>query len=160
MHVDQAWWSNVAKNFLGYKLVAVWDPQVAENALAKCRGELFRKPLSVEQQDALSSATTIGLLRPGDVACFTGGLPHITMVVGDELNLTAYESFVNWNPQNVQHLMRGARRPSGKTVMSHRPLHGLLDDVVDSVRECIVANLFPTNAAKPPNLLEPVPLLD
>ena len=44
LHVDQAFWSNVAKNFLGYKLVAVWGPADAEFVLDACGGELFRKP--------------------------------------------------------------------------------------------------------------------
>ena len=35
------------------------------------------------------------MLKPGQPhgwCSFTGGLPHITMVVGEDLNLTAYDS--------------------------------------------------------------------
>ena len=46
LHVDQAWWSNVAKNFSGHKLVALW-PQ-GTSVLETCGGELFRKPLCRE----------------------------------------------------------------------------------------------------------------
>merc|ERR1712226_821515 len=57
MHVDQAWWSNVGKNFSGYKLVATWGPEDAKAVLAACGGTLFRKPLSPEQCSALSTAS-------------------------------------------------------------------------------------------------------
>ena len=59
LHVDQAWWSNVAKNFLGHKLVALWGPGEAEPVLDACGGSLFRKPLSPEQHDALKQASRI-----------------------------------------------------------------------------------------------------
>lgn len=90
LHVDQAWWSNVAKNFTGHKLVALWGPGHAEEIVQRHEGELFRRPLSPEQTQALSKAAVIALLQPGDVASFSGGLPHATVVVGTELNLTAY----------------------------------------------------------------------
>merc|ERR1712187_916518 len=119
MHVDQAWWSNVAKNFRGYKLVATWGPKHAKDVLKTCGNTLFRKPLTVAQTTALSSASRIALVRPGDVVSFSGGLPHITMVVGENLNFTAYESFVNWYPENARLLLEGAARsPRMKGVMA------------------------------------------
>lgn len=58
LHVDQAWWSNVAKNFCGQKLVALWPPghkkpgerisTQGTSVLESCGGELFRKPLCCE----------------------------------------------------------------------------------------------------------------
>mmetsp|Transcript_80095 Transcript_80095/g.141813 ORF Transcript_80095/g.141813 Transcript_80095/m.141813 type:complete len:424 (-) Transcript_80095:58-1329(-) len=150
MHVDQAWWSNICKNFLGTKLVALWDCARAEDALAACRGELFRKPLTSKQRQVLCTATRFALLSPGDVACFSGGVPHVTAVVGDRLNVTAYESFVNWSPQNADLLLRGALRPrDAPGVMARGPLHGLLDDITDCVRECKVTAGFPVRAAPP-----------
>ncbi|CAK0814268.1 unnamed protein product [Prorocentrum cordatum] len=128
LHVDQAWWSNVAKNYLGYKLVATWAPSGAPAAL-RCAGELFRKPLTAEQQEALRQAARVALLRPGDVASFTGGLPHVTVVVGDGLNLTGYESLVNWHPRNAELLLRGAARPDGPGTLALKPLHRLFDDL-------------------------------
>eukprot|EP00931_Biecheleriopsis_adriatica_P107014 TRINITY_DN81357_c0_g1_i1.p1 TRINITY_DN81357_c0_g1~~TRINITY_DN81357_c0_g1_i1.p1 ORF type:complete len:467 (-),score=90.16 TRINITY_DN81357_c0_g1_i1:37-1368(-) len=134
LHVDQAWWSNIAKNFLGYKLVALWGSKEAPKAL-KLTGQLFRRPLTEEQRCAILEASGLALLGPGDVACFTGGLPHATVVVGEDLNLTAYESLVNWHPKNAELLLRGAqRRPGRKGAMSRRPLHGLLDDICDVVQ--------------------------
>eukprot|EP00434_Breviolum_minutum_P029493 symbB.v1.2.026080.t1/scaffold2580.1/size77259/6 len=108
LHVDQAWWSNVAKNFSGQKLVALWGP--GTNVLQTCGGELFRKPLCPRHLSALQCCKRIALLRPGDVACFTGGLPHTTMVVGEALNLTFYESFLNWNCENLDLLLSGLQR--------------------------------------------------
>jgi len=148
MHVDQAWWSNVGKNFLGQKLVALWPPDEAEAALRACGGELFRRPLTPQQRSVLGKAARVALLGPGDVASFTGGLPHVTSVVGDVLNLTAYESFVNWNPANVDLLLRGAARPREKGVMALGPLHGLLDDIVEAVEECAAAGGLP-DVARP-----------
>lgn len=91
LHTDQAWWSNVGKNFLGQKLVALWGPQAAGRgpgspAVAACRGQLFRAPLSDAQRLALEAASVLALLRPGDVVSFTGGLPH---VIGSLLWLVA-----------------------------------------------------------------------
>lgn len=134
LHVDQAWWSNISKNFAGYKLVALWGPGAAPEAL-KLSTQLFRRPLSKEQTDALRQASTIALLGPGDVASFTGGLPHVTVVVGDMLNLTAYESLINWHPCNADLLLRGAlRKPGSEGVMKRKALHGLFDDIVQVVR--------------------------
>eukprot|EP00435_Cladocopium_sp_Y103_P047344 s1127_g13.t2 len=110
LHVDQAWWSNVAKNFFGHKLVALWGAGEkmdfnkkpghvcrGTQVLDTCGGELFRKPLCNRHLAALGECRRVALLCPGDVACFTGGLPHTTLVVGSALNLTFYESFLNWN---------------------------------------------------------------
>ncbi|CAE7193090.1 spoVK [Symbiodinium sp. CCMP2592] len=133
LHVDQAWWSNVAKNFTGQKLVALWGPGDAEEIVQRHEGELFRRPLSPEQTQALSKAAVIALLQPGDVASFSGGLPHATVVVGTELNLTAYESLVNWHPANAGLLLRGLER-RGKGVMTRKAKEGLLEDIVEVVK--------------------------
>lgn len=108
LHVDQAWWSNVAKNFFGNKLVALWGP--GTRVLDTCGGELFRKPLCERHLAALAECRRVALLRPGDVACFTGGLPHTTLVLGSALNLTFYESFLNWNCDNLDLLLSGLQR--------------------------------------------------
>jgi len=163
MHVDQAWWSNIAKNFVGYKLVALWGPDEAEAAMAKCGGQLMRRPLSQEQCEVLSLASKVALMQPGDIVSFTGGLPHVATIVGDGLNLTGYESFVNFHPRNAEHLLRGAARPQERGVMPLRALHGLLDDVVDAVRLAELSddqsNVFPFQAAPPACGMRPTELL-
>lgn len=65
-------------------------------------------------------ATWQGAGEPSADPCasFTGGLPHVTLVVGEALNLTAYESFVNWHPSNASLLLQGARRTPGLRVCS------------------------------------------
>eukprot|EP00913_Durusdinium_trenchii_P014670 g13763.t2 len=55
LHVDQAWWSNIAKNYTGYKLVAVWS----NCDVLQLKGQLFRRPLSKEQTDALRKWHTV-----------------------------------------------------------------------------------------------------
>jgi len=163
LHVDQAWWSNIAKNFLGYKLVALWGPDEAEVALAKCEGQLMRRPLSQEQCEVLCLASRVALMQPGDIVSFTGGLPHVAMVVGDGLNVTAYESFVNFHPRSAELLLRGAARTPERGVMPLRALHGLLDDVVDAVRLAETygdsSNIFPIQAAPPACGMCPAELL-
>lgn len=159
MHVDQAWWSNVAKNFRGHKLVATWGPEEAPGALAACGGQLFRRPLSSAQRDVLCSAARVALLRPGDVASFSGGLPHITAVVGDHLNFTAYESFINWSPANARLFLRGAARKSQKGTMGLKALHGLFEDMADAVHMCEKAGAFPARAAPPADGSNPKCLL-
>ncbi|CAJ1431083.1 unnamed protein product [Effrenium voratum] len=135
LHVDQAWWSNIAKNFLGYKLVAIWGP--GSPVLDTCGGELFRKPLSCGQLKSLEAASSVALLRPGDVACLSGGLPHTTLVVGSNLSLTFYESFLNWSCENLQLLLSGLERPIDqpwwRNNMVPKHLHTVLADIAASL---------------------------
>lgn len=49
LHVDQAWWSNVAKNFTGLKLVALWGPDHAAEIVQRHEGELFRRLSSLRE---------------------------------------------------------------------------------------------------------------
>lgn len=152
MHVDQAWWSNVGKNFLGYKLVATWGPGEAPWALERCAGQMFRKPLTALQQEVLLGASKVALFGPGDVVSFSGGLPHVTVVVGDELSLTGYESLVNWHPRNAALLLRGAARSrSEPEVMMASRIKGLLDDVMATVERCAEARGLPV----PPTVAAP-----
>ncbi|CAE7203702.1 spoVK [Symbiodinium natans] len=137
LHVDQAWWSNIAKNFLGHKIVAVWGPD--SDVLKTCGGELFRRPLSAVQERALSTARSVALLRPKDVASFSGGLPHATLVVGSELNLTFYESFLNWNCENLELLLKGARRSRDQAWWQNNMSAGHLKTVLEDIRR-VAAN--------------------
>lgn len=134
MHSDQAWWSNVGKNFLGDKLVALWKPEEAEAAMTACKGELFRAPLTETQLRILGTASCVALLRPGDVFCFSGGVPHITMVVGDALNFTGYESFLNWHPDNHRLLLSGFARERKSGVMGSKHLNSIVDDVLNALQ--------------------------
>ena len=95
LHVDQVSWSNVGKNFSGYKVMAVWKYGVESfSVLDKHLRQLFVGELSEGQVAALHETCKLVLVSPGDVFVFSGANPHTVMSVGEALSLTAYESFV------------------------------------------------------------------
>jgi hypothetical protein len=104
MHVDQCLWSNVGKNWQGYKLFALWrwDDEKTNQVMSKHYRRIFTPPLSTEAKEALATAVKVCIVRPGDVFVFSGANPHMAVVVTDELSVTAYESFVNVNPRSIQ----------------------------------------------------------
>lgn len=104
LHVDQCLWSNIGKNWSGYKIIASWrwGDQESKEVLDKYYGELFSPPISPEARSALSKACKLCLVGPGDVFAFSGANPHMVICVGEELSVTAYESFVNVNPRSIQ----------------------------------------------------------
>ena len=50
----------------------------------------------------LRSACRVALVEPGDVFLFSGAQAHATLVLGDELCLGAYESFISLSPLHDQ----------------------------------------------------------
>merc|ERR1712232_785376 len=108
---------------------------------------------------ALLAAARVALMQPGDVACFTGGLPHTTLVVGECLNLTGYESLVNWHPANIELLLRGFKRRPGDGVMSAKQVHILQEEMADEVVRCCKGGGFPAKAAAPLDGRSPKQLL-
>jgi hypothetical protein len=103
MHVDQVGWSNVGKNWMGYKLVAIWPyGEVSNKVLDSHLDLMFMPPLSAADGAVLRQAAKIALVEPGDVFLFSGGQAHATLCVGDGLCLGAYESFVNLNPLHAE----------------------------------------------------------
>eukprot|EP00933_Yihiella_yeosuensis_P024805 TRINITY_DN19231_c0_g1_i1.p1 TRINITY_DN19231_c0_g1~~TRINITY_DN19231_c0_g1_i1.p1 ORF type:complete len:374 (-),score=57.94 TRINITY_DN19231_c0_g1_i1:143-1264(-) len=99
VHVDQVLWSNVGKNWRGYKLVAAWPKGAVSNRI--CRefdDQLFSPPLSAEKLLALTEAAKIVLLRPGDVYFFSGGTAHTALCASEGLGLSSYESIVTLHP--------------------------------------------------------------
>ena len=107
LHVDRSLWSDVGKNFQGYKLLAVWPVgSVGAEALAASGSnyqELFRPPLDAERLRILRTAAKVTLLRPEDVYLFSGGVPHCVLCISeDELCLGSYESGVTLHPRHVQ----------------------------------------------------------
>ena len=80
MHVDRSLWSDVGRNFSGYKLLAVWPlGKVGAEAMAKFEQELFQPPLDQDRLLTLSKAAKITLLRPGDAYLFSGGVRFYTL---------------------------------------------------------------------------------
>jgi len=103
LHVDQVSWSNVGKNFTGYKVMALWKyGEASFPVLDKCLRQLFAGELDQDQVAALKETCKLVVVSPGDVFVFSGANPHTVMSVGEALSLTAYESFVNINPRHVE----------------------------------------------------------
>lgn len=104
LHTDQTLWSDVGRNFQGYKLVAAWLPgETGARAMREFADDLFRPPLNKKRLEILRTAAKITLLRPGDMYLFSGGVAHSALCVStDELCLGAYESIVTLNPQHVE----------------------------------------------------------
>merc|ERR1712061_122723 len=58
-------------------------------------------------------------------------MPHATIVVGDMLNLTDTEGFINWHPKNLELLVRGGSNTQSrwKGCMPISSFKRLLDDL-------------------------------
>lgn len=107
VHVDQVLWSNVGKNWRGYKLIASWPAgAVSERMLRDFGRMLLHPPLSDRERSALAQAAKVVLVRPGDVFFFSGASAHTSLCVSEGISVTAYESFVSLHPANVELLLR------------------------------------------------------
>jgi len=140
-HVDQMLWCNVGKNYRGYKLVAAWSKEKVE-LCGKYIDVLFTPPLSPEDDETLRLAAKVALIRPGDAYFFCGGVPHVTLSVGEDLNLAAYESYVTLNRNVVQHFLMSSDEYMGtavplytKALMPECEFEEVKDDVVDNMQE-------------------------
>ena len=135
LHVDQCLWSNVGKQWHGYKLVALWPWEERINILEDAkRGSIFHFPLSQENIDHLSRAAVVALIKPGDVFIFSGAIPHMAMCIGDEINVTAYESFVPLNVEAVTTLsLTNSKDHFKRCWMDDDDLDEIFEDVVDAI---------------------------
>jgi len=136
MHVDQCLWSNIGRNWCGFKLFAIWpweERLTIPNEVGK--GRIFHLPLSPEEEAWLARAKVLALVRPGDVWVFSGGQPHTALVVGDGLNVSAYESFV---PAHVDAMGLLVKSNMGK---AHWESCWMDDDDLDELYEDVVDNL-------------------
>jgi len=139
-HVDQVLWCNVGKNYKGYKLVAAWPKSMAK-VCDKRLDVLITPPVSEEDLALLKSASIIALIRPGDVYYFCGGIPHMTLSISDELNVSSYESYVTFNRTNLQFFLMGSDEYMGKkahlakeALMPECELEDIKDDIVDRMQ--------------------------
>jgi len=139
MHVDQTLWSNIGKNWTGYKILFVWEyGEPSLNVLEKFYKQIMKPPFSPEERKALQSASKVVLVGPGDVFCFSGGNAHMTIGVGDELSLTAYESFVNLHRRNITVFRQSGRKDHFEDcIMDESDLEDLFDDVVDNIYDVL-----------------------
>lgn len=138
LHVDQVLWSNVGKNWSGYKIFASWafDDKETYQFLSKNYGKLFTPPISDAARAALAKACKLCIVGPGDVFAFSGANPHMTICVGEELSVTAYESFVNVQPKNVQvFCSTNTEAHYERSHMQEDDLRDLKHDVVDLIED-------------------------
>lgn len=90
LHVDQVNWSNLGKNFLGHKLLAIWKYGQGSKAMFDEHAySLFTPPLSEAENAALESAAQVALLGPGDIVVFSGGNAHMALSSSASLSLTS-----------------------------------------------------------------------
>lgn len=140
MHVDQCLWSNVGRNWCGFKLFALWGWEERHSILDDAgKGTLFHMPLTDRDKGFLQRAKKIALVRPGDIWVFSGGQPHTALVVGDGINISAYESFVAAHPGAVGLLVRSNTKASHwkPCWMDDDDLDELYEDVVDSLQRSL-----------------------
>lgn len=140
MHVDQCLWSNVGRNWCGFKLFAIWsweDRLTIPQEMGK--GKLLPLPLGDQEKTWLGRAKCVAMVRPGDVWVFSGGQPHTALVVGDGLNLTAYESLVPAHPAALHLLVRSNTRKDhwDDCWMDDEDLDELYEDVVDNLQRAL-----------------------
>ena len=135
LHVDQVMWSNVGKNLLGHKLLAIWPygepsrPLFDEHAYS-----LFLPPLLDGEELALESVAQVALLCPGDVVIFHGGNAHMALSVSTALSVTAYESFVNLHPRNLDAFLESGTSAQYRQCRTRQPM---LDDIKTEVSDSI-----------------------
>eukprot|EP00930_Biecheleria_cincta_P025559 TRINITY_DN18186_c0_g1_i2.p1 TRINITY_DN18186_c0_g1~~TRINITY_DN18186_c0_g1_i2.p1 ORF type:complete len:479 (+),score=68.09 TRINITY_DN18186_c0_g1_i2:86-1522(+) len=140
MHTDQCLWSNVGRNWCGFKLFAIWPWEDRHQIIKDCGvGKMFHFPFSEQDVQYMSRAKTIALVAPGDVWVFSGAQPHTALCVGDGLNVTAYESLVPANEDAVTTLVRSnVGRYHPKTFwMDDEDLDETYEDVVDNIQRAL-----------------------
>lgn len=140
LHVDQCLWSNVGRNWCGFKLFAIWPWSERHQLLDDAgKGAIFSPPLTPKEEAFLSRAKTVALVGPGDVWVFSGGQPHTAMCVGDGINICAYESFVPAHEEAMQLLVHSNTKASHwrNCWMDDDDLDELYEDVVDSLQHAL-----------------------
>jgi len=135
VHVDQSLWSNIGKNWLGYKILFVWKwGEDSQAVLERFCKEILKPPFSEMEKKMLQNTVKIALVRPGDMYVFSGANAHMTLGVGQPLSLTAYESFLNLNPRNIAVFRKSGRfEHFEECTMDESDLEDLEDDVLDNI---------------------------
>mmetsp|Transcript_37267 Transcript_37267/g.65023 ORF Transcript_37267/g.65023 Transcript_37267/m.65023 type:complete len:451 (-) Transcript_37267:319-1671(-) len=140
LHIDQGLWSDVGRNWCGYKLFAIWPFSERFSVIEEAgKGRMFHLPLIPEDEQLLKRAKSIALLKPGDVFLFSGAQPHTALCVGDGLNVCAFESFVPAHPDAVRTLVRSNIKDMHPKLfwMDHEDLDELYEDVVDNLQRAL-----------------------
>jgi len=141
-HIDQCMWSNVGRNWCGHKLFAIWPWADRFTVTEKVgKGRMLHLPLTDPDVELLGQAKCIALVKPGDVWVFSGAQPHTALVVGDALNISAYESLVPANAEAVFTLIRSNIKDMHPKNfwMDDEDLDELFEDVVDNIQRALKA---------------------
>lgn len=148
MHVDQCIWSNVGKNFAGYKLVAIWPyGERSRDNFDEHAYSLFVPPISEKEAACLERAAQVALLGPGDVVVFSGGNAHMALSVSQGLSITAYESFINLNTRNLSAFLDSGTPDHYRQCRTRQPM---LDDIKNDVADAVSAAPRRERRALPP----------
>lgn len=139
VHIDQVLWSNIGKNWRGYKLIAAWPKgEISDRVAKEFDDVLFHPPLTSKDVKALHEAAKVVLVRPGDVYLFSGGIAHTVLCVGDDLCISSYESIVTAVPRHVE-LFLGTSDVNGPYQlhdgMPLDELRDIWDEVADQFEE-------------------------
>ncbi|CAE7018107.1 unnamed protein product [Symbiodinium sp. CCMP2456] len=140
LHVDQVLWSNVGRNYKGYKLAAAWPKgECSKQVALEFYDVLFVPPLQPRELQALQKAAKVALLRPGDVYIFSGGVAHTVLCVSEEMCIGVYESFVTFHPDQVKHFLHTddaeGEYSLGTYSMSPRSFRDTKDDCLDQLED-------------------------
>ena len=98
--------------------------------------ELFRPPLDRAEKTALEQTKQVALLCPGDVCVFSGGNAHMALSVSTGLSLTAYESFINLAPENLDAFLDSGTARQYRQCRTRQPmLDDIKTDIVESLND-------------------------
>lgn len=168
LHIDQVLWQNIGKNWRGKKLVAAWPLHETATLLDLVSDCIFLPDrgaggepgcgdsppaLAPLELALLKRAACVSMIQPGDVFYFTGGIPHVTLSVGMDVNITAYESIITLNKTHVKHFLSQSVNNSGFAVqgmenywkmgMPEKELKDVKLDMVDRLED--IANRWLTS---------------
>jgi len=142
LHSDQVFWSNFGKNWSGYKLLALWKSgKTSVDLLEKFRHSIFaREPygrLEEEEMEQVENVHRVCLLKPGDVMIFSAAGAHmaISLCDTDELAVSAYESFINFNPEHIKTFLQTGNKEfhHRKFIMAADDVYDIKDDMLDTL---------------------------
>ncbi|CAE8721527.1 unnamed protein product, partial [Polarella glacialis] len=140
VHIDQVLWSNVGRNYSGYKLVAAWPKgEISKQVATEFYDVLFSPPLKEAELKALHKAAKVILLRPGDVYLFSGGIAHTVLCASEGMCIGAYESLVTLHPVHVEHFLHTTDKEGPYCLdsygMSSKELKDTKDDCLDQLED-------------------------
>jgi hypothetical protein len=146
LHSDQVFWSNFGKQWSGYKLLGVWEHGTTTIDLLEAhRHKIFAKPpygaLGPDELSWIHKVHRVCLLKPGDVMIFTASGAHMAINMCDESHLavSAYESFITFQPQHIKlFLLSGHQDWHHKSfIMDEDSIYDIRDDMLDHVEKVL-----------------------